>query len=99
MKFLRATHLSQELFKDLFQKGVTLITKVRKNMKNRLLSVEDKLMLMKRSFIETVFSSLKSLGIFIHHRHRSSFNAFCHILSGLIAYQLRENKPSLHSFT
>lgn len=91
-------YISQELFNDLFQKGVTLITKVRKNMKNRLLAVEDKLMLMKRSFIETVFSSLKSLGILFHHRHRSPFNAFCHLLAGLIAYQLRKDKPSLQSF-
>ena len=55
----------------------------------------DKLMLMKRSFIETIFSSLKSLNTLIHHRHRNPINAFSHLIAGLINYQIREDKPSL----
>jgi len=68
-------------------------------MKNILLPIENKLMLMKRSFIETIFSSIKLLNIFVHHRHRSPINAFCHLISGLINYQLRTDKPSLHAIT
>lgn len=89
-------YISQSLFEDLFQSGTTLITKVRKNMKNRLMDITDKLMLMKRCFIESIFSSMKSLNILIHHRHRSPVNAFSHLIAGLINYQLRSDKPTLN---
>ena len=61
-------YLSQELFDDLFSTGTTLITKVRKNMKDRFITMTDKFMLKNRGFIETIFSFLKSLGTLIHHR-------------------------------
>ena len=64
-------------------------------MKNRILILADKLMLAQRHFIETVFSSMKSLQTLIHHRHRCPINAFAHLLAGLIHYQLRPNKPSI----
>jgi len=88
-------YLSKSLFEKLFDKGVTLITKIRKNMKNKLIGLQEKLMLMRRSFIETIFSSLKSLNTLIHHRHRCPINAFAHLFAGLIHYQLRGDKPSL----
>jgi len=55
----------------------------------------EKLMLMRRSFIETIFSSLKALNTLIHSRHRNPLNAFVHLIAGLINYQLRDDKPSL----
>lgn len=88
-------YLSQKLFDDLFQQGTTLITKVKKNMNNRLIEITDKIMLMKRCFIESIFSSMKLLGTLIHHRHRSPVNAFSHLIAGLINYQLRDDKPTL----
>ena len=60
-----------------------------------LMDMTDKMMLMKRSFIETIFSSIKLLGTLIHHRHRSPVNAFTHLFAGLISYQIRDDKPSL----
>jgi hypothetical protein len=57
------------------------------------LHVKDKLMLQKRSLVETIFSSMKSLRTLIHSRHRSPINAFFHLLAGLINYQLRPDKP------
>jgi len=90
-------YLSQKLLQQLFEGGVTLITKIKKNMKNILMDTADKLMLLKRSFIETIFSSLKSLNTLIHHRHRCPINAFSHLIAGLISYQLRTDKPSLHN--
>ena len=77
-------YLSQFLFNDLFQQGTTLIKKVKKNMANRLMEITDKLMLMKRSFIESIFSSMKLLNTLIHHRHMSAVNAFSHLMAGLI---------------
>lgn len=88
-------YISKELFDQLFNQGVVLVTKIRKNMKNCLLELSDKLMLMKRSFVETIFSSMKSLNTLIHHRHRCHINAFSHLFAGLINYQIRSDKPSL----
>lgn len=90
-------YLSKKLFHQLFTQGVTIITKIKKNMQNCLMEIADKLVLMRRSFIETIFSSLKSLNTLIHHRHRCVINPFSHLLAGLINYQLRDDKPSLHS--
>jgi transposase len=92
-------YLSKKLFQELFEGDVTLITKIKKNMKNCLMEMSDKLMLMRRSFVETIFSSMKSLNTLIHHQHRCPINAFSHLLAGLISYQLRPDKPSLNSLT
>ncbi len=91
-------YISKKLFTELFEQGTTLITKIRKNMKNCPMDINDKMMLMKRPFIETIFSSIKSLNTLIHSRHRSPINAFCHLFAGLINYQLRTDKPSLEQF-
>jgi hypothetical protein len=90
-------YLSKKLFEDLFKGGIQLITKIKKGMKNCLMETSDKLMLMRRSFIETIFSSLKSVNILIHTRHRNPLNAFSHLIAGLINYQIRDDKPSLDS--
>lgn len=88
-------YISKKLSAELFEQKATLITKIKKNMKNCLMDITDKIMLMKRSFIETIFSSIKLLGTLIHHRHRSPINAFTHLFAGLISYQIRTDKPSL----
>ena len=91
-------YISKKLFAELFEQKLTFITKIKKNMKNILMNMTDKIMLKKRYFIETVFSSMKSLNTLIHTRHRSPINAFSHLFAGLINYQIRDDKPSLHSF-
>ena len=88
-------YISKKLSAELFEQKVTLITKIKKNMKNILMDTTDKMMLMRRSFIETIFSSMKSLNTLIHSRHRSPINAFSHLFAGLINYQIRTDKPSL----
>ena len=88
-------YISKKLFERLLQQNVTLITKIKKNMKNILMDTADKMMLMRRSFIETIFSSVKSLNTLIHSRHRSPINAFSHLFIGLINYQFRTDKTSL----
>ena len=90
-------YISKKLFEDLFSSGVHLITRIKKNMKNCLMDVTDKLMLMRRFFIETIFSSLKSVNTLIHTRHRNPLNAFVHLIAGLVNYQLRTDKPSLET--
>lgn len=73
-----------------------LVTKIKKKMKNRLLSVCDKLLLRKRSLIETVNDQLKNISQVEHTRHRSLWNFLGNVAAGLIAYTFREKKPSLN---
>lgn len=89
-------YISHDLFLSLLQKGVTLITGIRKNMKNYLLSLWDKLMLRKRSIIETINDQLKNTQQIEHSRHRSPKNFIANLLSGLIAYQLQPKKPQIY---
>ncbi|SDX12022.1 transposase, partial [Nitrosomonas communis] len=89
-------YLSQPLFEQLWEQGVQLITKVRKNMKNKLLPLFDKLLLRKRSIIEAVNDQLKNISQIEHSRHRSPVNFFVNLIAGLVAYTFREKKPSLN---
>jgi hypothetical protein len=89
-------YMSQALFADLFAHGVQLITKLRKDMKNKLLPILDKLLLRKRSLIETVNDQLKNISQIEHSRHRSVANFLVNLVAGLIAYTYQEKKPSLH---
>ncbi len=69
-----------------------LITGIRRNMKNYLMPLLDKLLLRKWFVIETLFDKLKSDMGLEHSRHRSPTNAFVHILSCLAAYSLGKTK-------
>jgi len=90
-------YISQPLFEQLLDTfGVQLITKLRKNMKNRLLPLLDKLLLRKRAIIESVVDQLKNISQIEHTRHRSPINCFINIIAGLIAYCHQPKKPSLH---
>jgi hypothetical protein len=89
-------YISQTLFEKLMARGLKLITKLRSNMKNRLLEMEDKLLLRKRAIIETVNDQLKNISNIEHSRHRSLWNFLGNLASGLIAYCLKEKKPSLN---
>jgi hypothetical protein len=89
-------YISQALFEKLFAHGVQLITKLRKDMKNKLLPVLDKLLLRKRALIETVNDQLKNISQIEHSRHRSVANFLVNLVAGLIAYTYQEQKPSLH---
>ncbi len=89
-------YISHDLFLDLLQRGVQLVTGIRRNMKNYLMPLWDKLMLRKRSIIETINDQLKNTQQIEHSRHRSPKNFITNLLSGLIAYQLQPKKPSLH---
>ena len=89
-------YISQELFETLWQQGVQLVTGIRKNMKNKLLSLWDKLMLRKRNLIETINDQLKNSNQIEHTRHRSPKNFLVNVLAGLVAYQLQPKKPCLH---
>lgn len=89
-------YISKDLFERLMTRGLRLITKLRSNMKNRLLAMEDKLLLRKRAIIETVNDQLKNISNIEHSRHRSLWNFLGNVASGLIAYCWKEKKPNLN---
>jgi hypothetical protein len=75
--------------------GLELLTKIRKNMKNRLMRLWDKLLLRKRSRIETINDQLKNISQIEHTRHRSVTGFMVNLVAGLVAYSYRPTKPSL----
>jgi hypothetical protein len=89
-------YLSEPLKILLKEQNLELITKLKKNMKNKFLNLSDKLLLRKRAIIETVFDQLKNISQIEHTRHRSFWNFLVNLAAGLIAYSLREKKPSLN---
>ena len=89
-------YISKELFNLLFDQNVQLVTRLRKNMKNKLMPIFDKIMLRKRALIETVHDQLKNISQIEHSRHRSVLNFIVNVLAALIAYSHQEKKPSLN---
>jgi len=83
-----------KIFEELYEQGLYLITKIRKNMKNKLMLFSDKIKLKKRGLIESVNDLLMTVFDIDHTRHRSPVNAIAHAFSGLIAYCFYEQKPS-----
>jgi hypothetical protein len=89
-------YISQGLQEVLSEQNLQLITKIRKNMKNRLLTVFDQIMLRKRALIETINDQLKNICQIEHTRHRSAVNFLVNVIAALIAYTFREKLPSLN---
>ena len=74
---------------------IHLVTKIRKNMKNSLMSLYDKIMLRKRAVIEKVNDELINICHIDHNRHRSVNIFAANLIAGLIAYNLLPKKPSM----
>jgi hypothetical protein len=89
-------YISQKLFEKLYSKGVQLITKLKKNMKNKLMPYEDKLLLRKRAIIESVNDFLKNICQIEHSRHGSFWNFLVNVVSGIAAYSFLPKKPGLY---
>jgi hypothetical protein len=89
-------YVSQKLTKQLLHTaGIQLITKLKRKMKQRLMPLNDRLLLRKRSIIETIIDQLKNISQIEHSRHRSVVNCFVNIMGGLIAYCHQPKKPSI----
>jgi len=89
-------YISKALADLLFQDGIQLITKVRKNMKGQNLSQTDKILLRKRAIIESVNDELKNIASIEHTRHRSVNGFLINIVTALVAYSFFTKKPSLN---
>jgi Transposase DDE domain len=88
-------YISKDLFERLKTNGSILITPIKKNMKNKLLEIKDKILLRKRAIIETINDQLKNIYQVNHTRHRSVINFIVNTAAALIAYTYREKKPSI----
>ncbi len=88
-------YISQSLTELLGEDNVQLITKVKKNMKNKFVNFFDRLMLRKRAIVETIYDQLKNISQIEHTRHRSVWNFYTNVVAGLIAYTYQEKKPNL----
>ena len=64
-------------------------------MKTKALSNEEKLLLRKRSVIETVNDELKNVCQLEHTRHRSVNGFLLNIMASLVAYSFLPKKPSI----
>lgn len=89
-------YISADVAKKLLDRGLHLFTSIREKMKNKFLPLIDKILLRKRSIIETINDQLKNISQIEHSRHRAPANFLINLLSGLIAYQFKEKKPSIH---
>ena len=56
----------------------------------------DRVLLRKRSIIETVNDQLKNISQIEHTRHRSPANFLVNLLAGISAYTLQPKKPSIN---
>jgi hypothetical protein len=88
-------YISKDLFERLFEQGLQLITRLKKNMKNVLMDINDKIMLRKRAVIECVNDFLKNICQVEHTRHRSVTNFLVNLLASLSAYSFIPKKPSI----
>lgn len=88
-------YISKTLFESLFNDGIHLVTGIRTKMKNCLMSLRDKILLRKRSVIETINDELKNICHVEHSRHRSTHNFIINIISALAAYCFFPKKPAI----
>ena len=88
-------YIDKHLFADLYERGLKLVTGIKSKMKNKLIPIKEKILLRKRSVIETVNGVIKETMQISHTRHRSTINGFIHIISTLVGYSLRTKKPKI----
>lgn len=88
-------YISSKLNKILKNKDVELITKVKKNMKEKIIEPIKKYYLDKRGMIETIIDQLKNLLHIDHSRHRSIMNFQINVLGGLLAYIFKPRKVNV----
>lgn len=89
-------YIGKDLFNQLWSEGTHIVTGIRSNMKNKLMPIWEKIMLRKRSVIETINDELKNVAMLVHSRHRSFDNFLMNIISAIAAYCFFDKKPSIN---
>ena len=88
-------YIRQDLFEELYERGLELVTKYKKKMKNKLVKLLDKVLPCKWALIKTVNDQLKNIFQIEHSRHRSLLNFLVNTLAALVAYTYQAKKPAL----
>jgi len=88
-------YISAKLAEDLAEQGLELITTLKKNMKKKDIPFADRILLRKRSVIETVNDLLKNFFQIEHSRHRSVSGFVTNLFSALLAYTFYPKKPEM----
>lgn len=88
-------YISQQLTEKLMSNKLRLVTPIKKKMKPKLIEIEEKILLRKRSIIETVNDILKNSCHIEHSRHRSVTNFLVNMVSALIGYTYRDKLPEI----
>lgn len=88
-------YIGKKLQENLAGQGLKFITKVRKNMKKKMLGAFEKFFLYQRGVIETVIDQLKSVCHVEHTRHRNPVNFLVNLISGLAGYCIKPRKPAI----
>jgi hypothetical protein len=73
------------------RRGLTLFTRVRKNMKSLPMSLHDKVLLNARNMAD--IGHIKEFSSLNLSKHRSVINAFVHIIAAITAHQINPFKP------
>lgn len=89
-------YIGKKELTHLLESGLLVITGIRKKMKNKLLLMWDKILLKKRSLIESIFNVMKNSLYLEHSRHRNVVNAEIYYITTVIAYCWKPNKPKIN---
>ena len=89
--------LNEDKMRHFLEMGIHFVSKIRRNMKNKLVDLEAKFMLKRRSIVETVIDQLKNICQIDHTRHRSPINFLNNFHSAIAAYYFKPVKPRLKS--
>ena len=90
----RKFYIGKKLTEKLSDSDVALVTTVRKNMKAKAISA-DRAMLSKRQNIVTINDQLKNISQIEHSRHSSETGFMLDLISGIVAYCLKKQKPRI----
>ena len=95
---LRRNHLQHFLIQSVVTQRelLQLFTTIRNKMKNKLMSMKEKILLRKRVLVETVNDQLKNISQLEHTRHRSVANFFINALAAIAAYIRQPKKPRIN---
>jgi len=88
-------YIGKALTKELKDSGIDILTTVPNNMRAKVISAFDKAVLSKRYIIETIDYSLEKTSQVKHNRHRYESSFMLNVISGVVAYCLKTQKPHI----
>jgi hypothetical protein len=88
-------YIGKKLSETLSESGIDLVTTVRKNMKAKAISIFDRAILSKRYIIKAINDPLKNISQVEYSRHRSETGFMLNVISGIVDYCLKKQKPRI----